>query len=118
MRKVLPALFIFAMSALAADFTGNWTGEGVADGQAHPLYVVIKQDGNTLSGTAGPDASRQAEIHGKVEGDKVSFDVATQGPGSIHFELKAEGDALKGTVEFKRDDGSQSAAVSLTKAAS
>jgi hypothetical protein len=117
MRKITLALLAFATSALAADFTGNWSGEGVANGESHPLYFVLKQDGVTLTGTGGPNASEQHPFqNGKVDGDKIVFDVVPGDKGSIHFELKVDGDGLKGTVELRRDDGTQSGTVSLKKA--
>ncbi|HEY3835279.1 MAG TPA: hypothetical protein VGL72_01850 [Bryobacteraceae bacterium] len=116
MRKITLALLAFAMSALAADFTGNWSGEGVANGESHPLYFVLKQDGNNLTGTGGPNASEQHPFqNGKVDGDKIVFDVVPGEKGSIHFELKKEGEGLKGTVELRREDGKESGTVTLKK---
>jgi hypothetical protein len=116
MRKILFALLVMATSALAADFTGSWSGQGVMDGESHTVYVVLKQDGASLSGSVGPNASHQQPIKkGTVEGDKVVFDFSPDGEGIIHFELKADGDALKGTAELHRDDGTQSAALTLKR---
>jgi hypothetical protein len=117
MRKTLLALFVIATSALAADFTGNWSGEGVSNGESHPLYFVIKQDGNTLTGTGGPNATEQHPFQGgKVDGDKIVFDVVPGGKGTIHFELKVDGGGLKGTVELRHDEGTESGTVTLKKA--
>lgn len=116
MRKTLLAILLFATSALAADLTGNWSGEGVNNGETHPLYFVLKQDGNALSGTVGPDAGRQLPFKdGKVDGNKIVFEV-TGGKGVMHFELQADGDAMKGTIEFRSDEGTQSATVNLKRA--
>src|SRR5579863_4351714 len=91
MRKITLALLAFATSALAADFTGNWAGEGVVNGESHPLYFVLKLDGNNLTGTGGPSATEQHPFEGgKVVGDKITFDVPVGQKGTIHFELKAD----------------------------
>jgi hypothetical protein len=117
MRKTLLAIIVFATSALAADFTGNWSGEGVTNGESHPLYFNFKQDGVTLSGTGGPNATEQHPFqNGKIDGDKIAFDVMPGGKGTIHFELKIDGDKLKGTVELRRDDRAESGTVTLKKA--
>jgi hypothetical protein len=117
MHKFLLAVLVFATSALAADLTGNWSGEGVTNGESHPLYFVLKQDGATLSGSGGPDASQQHQFqNAKIDGDKIILDVAVGEKGTIHFELKSNGDELKGTVELRREDGTESGTVTLKKA--
>ena len=99
MRKFLLAVLVFATSALAADFTGNWSGEGVTNGESHPLYFVLKQDGATLSGSGGPSANEQHPFQtAKIDSDKIILEVSVGEKGTIHFELKADGDGLKGTV--------------------
>ena len=116
MRKILLAILVFATSALAADFTGNWTGEGVTNGDSHPLYFILKQDGNMLSGTGGPNANEQHPFRSaKIDGDKIILDVGVGEKGTIHFELKATGSVLKGTVELRREDGTESGTVTLQK---
>ena len=116
MRKTLLALLVFATSALAADFSGSWSGEGVTNGESHPLYFVFKQDGNTLSGSGGPSATEQHQFQSaKLEGDKIILDIGVGQKGIIHFELKGEDGGLKGTVELRRDDGNESGTVTLKR---
>src|SRR4051794_35170256 len=116
MRKILLALVVFATSALAADLTGNWSGEGVSNGESHPLYFVIKQTGKTLSGSGGPNAAEQHPFQGgRVDGEKIIFDVVPGGKGVIHFELMPDGNILKGTVELRRGDGIESGTVTLRR---
>ena len=116
MRKALLASILFAMSVFGADFTGNWSGEGLSDGESHPLFFVMKQDGNTLTGSGGPNADEQHPMqNGKVDGEKVVFDVPA-GKGVLHFELSADGEALKGTVQIRSDEGTRSGTVSLKRA--
>jgi hypothetical protein len=116
MSRILLALILFATSALAADFTGTWSGEGVTNGESHPLYFVLKQDGTMLTGSGGPDASEQHNFKStKVEVDKIILEVAIGEKGTLHFELKSEGDGLKGTVQVIRDEGNESGTVALKR---
>jgi hypothetical protein len=117
MRKFLLGVLVLATSALAADVTGKWSGEGVTNGESHPLFFVLKQDGTTLSGSGGPNANEQHPFqNAKIDGDKIVLEVAVGEKGTIHFELKADGDGLKGTVELRREDGTESGTVTLKKA--
>jgi hypothetical protein len=85
--------------------TGKWSGTLQMDGQnqANPAYSIFKQDGNSLSGSVGPDESEQDEFEGgKVEGDKVTFDVP-QGPngeGSLHVEMQVQADQMTGRATW------------------
>jgi hypothetical protein len=118
MRKILLALFLFTTSALAADFSGKWSGSGLTHGESHPLYFVLKQDGNALTGTGGPDANEQHEFKSaKVEGGKIILEIAAGEKGTLHFELEADGDGLKGTVVLQREDGKETGPVTLKKIA-
>jgi hypothetical protein len=116
MRTILLASTLFVLSAVAADLTGNWSGEAQAEGESHPLYFVLKQDGTTLTGTGGPTQSEQHPIqNGKIDAGKMSFDIPVGDKGTIHFELSADGDGLKGAVQRKSDEVNQSGTVSLKR---
>jgi hypothetical protein len=117
MRRILLVSLLFIATCVAADVTGNWSGEGQADGETHPLYFVLKEDGKTLSGSGGPSASQQRPIqNGKVEGGKISFDLALPNV-SLHFELAPGEGGLQGTVHVVTDEEDQSGIVSLKRAA-
>ena len=111
----LVAALLVAVSALSAfqakpgDLTGIWTGTlSRNDGGSGPAYLDLKQKEADLTGTAGPDADRQAAIaHGKVATEKdvtsVTFD-ATQPNGAVmKFDLKLVEGRLKGKVTMERD---------------
>jgi hypothetical protein len=116
MRNILLALLMFATSAMAADFTGKWSGEGVTNGESHALYFILKQMGGTVTGSSGPDASEQHDFTTiKVDGSKIVLDVMIGDNGSLHFELEADGDAMKGTVLVKHGDTSESGTVTMKK---
>jgi uncharacterized protein (TIGR03435 family) len=87
--RALVALILSTAGAFAAtDLTGKWSGVG-----GGPIYMVLKQDGNKLSGTAGPSAHEQLlELqNGAVDGDHVTFDV-----GPIRVDARVVGDEIRG----------------------
>jgi uncharacterized protein (TIGR03435 family) len=90
--KTLVLVALVASQMAAADVSGGWTG--TAGG---PLYIILKQDGTKLSGSAGPVAAEQMATfeNGKIEGDHLTFRV-----GPFQMDLRLEGDRLVGqTVE-------------------
>ncbi len=103
MKRLLLVL-LFSALALAADdvnVTGTWAGKAVLtgpDGQSRDsgAFMIFKQEGTTLSGTAGPSEERQVPIEkGKVEGSKVSFAVSGD-DATFNFTMILENDRLKG----------------------
>jgi len=109
MKKLALLLIVFAFVAAAADFTGVWSGKAdiTANGEQQPstAQLTLKQDGGTVTGTAGPDSVDQHPIqNGKAAGDTLEFDIQ---PGDdaplIHIKLKLEGDTLRGTVKGESD---------------
>jgi hypothetical protein len=104
-RRLLGTLAITALTALAADVSGKWTGNFEmtdSDGtkQTRPVYLVLKQDGTTLTGSGGPDSSEQHPIvTGTVDGNSLKFTVE----GGFIFDVKYEADEIKGDVRRERD---------------
>jgi hypothetical protein len=97
---------MFPMVALCTpNVTGKWSGTLQMDGQkdAKPAYSIFNQDGAKLSGSVGPNEDEQDSFKGgKVEGDKLTFDVP-QGPngeGSIHVEMHVDGDQMTGRATW------------------
>src|SRR3954452_20609356 len=86
MRLTLVALLL-SLAAQAADFTGNWASA--------PMYFVLKQDGNKLSGTGGPTAKDQqlSFDNGTVDGNRASFKI-----GSFQVSVQMNGDELRGEL--------------------
>ena len=85
-------------------FSGNWIGSFVLDGDRLTMYAVMKQTGAELTGSIGPDPTRQKEfVRGKV--DKTSAATALrfemvleQDEVTMIFELQPADGGLKGTV--------------------
>jgi hypothetical protein len=94
-------LAVLAMAALADDVSGKWSGTFTPDsGDASAAFLILKQAGGTLTGTAGPDENQQWPISsGKVEGKQVSGVVTNPDGVTYKFVLTADADNLKGSVE-------------------
>ena len=104
MKFSLLALMAIALPlCAAADVTGKWTGsiditEG--DGGKHETAcLILKQDGTTLTGTGGPTEEQQMPIQkGKVDGNKITFEIALDQDRVMSFTLQAEADSITGDV--------------------
>ena len=97
-------LLFAAAAVIAADATGRWTGTlavTASDGseRSAPAHLVLKQEGSTLTGTAGGDANDQQPIRGgKAENGNLSFEVR-----GMKFALKHEGEQITGEVTHQRN---------------
>jgi hypothetical protein len=116
MLMVLCATLCLACAALAADATGTWTGtlafEG-GNGESESALVTIRQDGDKVTGTAGPNPSQQFPLTGFVKDDQVSLEVKVASGRSINFELRLNGDQMTGRGEL-RQEGQVFGAATLT----
>jgi hypothetical protein len=102
---------------MAADATGTWTGTLTPSGDDNPrpAHLVLKQDGNKLTGTAGPDANEQHAIeNGKAEDGVLTFDVPTGG-AVMKFRLKQDGDEIKGDITRERDGQTETARLAVKR---
>jgi hypothetical protein len=109
-----------APAPAATDLTGKWSGSFVMtmdSGETNEdvAFMDLKQTGKELAGTAGPNADRQWQIaKGKVEGNKVTFEVMTEGP-AIAFELTLIDGHLKGTAKASADGRTMNAVVDVQR---
>jgi hypothetical protein len=68
------ALLLLAVSALAADVDGKWTGSVSTDNGDFPVSFTFKADGPMLTGSmAGPDGADIAIKDGMIDGANISF---------------------------------------------
>jgi hypothetical protein len=108
--KQLFCLFTAAALALAAaDVTGVWSGdfEMTRNGETRPdrVHMQLKQDGTSVTGTAGPGEDRQWQIsNAKLSGDKLTFDVVIPDGGVMKFDLTVEADRMKGSALGERGE--------------
>jgi len=108
----------FLMSA--DDLTGKWSGSFIitssdGDKKDSTAFMDLKQKGAELTGTAGENPNTQWSIQkGKVEGNKVTFEVQTDGP-LIKLELELVDGHLKGEAKAEHEGRSMKAAVDLQR---
>jgi len=121
MRKTLPillVLFLTAVAALAADVSGNWkaTVPGM-DGNPMEVKLALQAAGSALTGTMSVMGMDMKVENGKLDGDKVTFQVKPQMPGGgegpgagappmvLSYEGTVSGDDLK--LVMKMGDNTQ-----------
>lgn len=100
------AMALMVPAARAADVSGNWTAEMASpDGNSMQLSFTFKQDGTKLTGTVlGPQGEPIEISNGKVDGDKISFDVSFNGMTISHDgTVNQAGDEIEMTT--KSDSG-------------
>jgi hypothetical protein len=118
MRNLLISLlFLLApLTLAAADVSGKWSGTmemKAPDGttQAMPIAAEFKQDGKTVTGTAGREGDEQLTIqNGAIDGKGFTFEV--QPPdGTYTVTLTITGnDQLDGSVSFTDPQGNKQTA--------
>ena len=107
MRTCRPLLglipfLVCAVSALAADISGQWKGEWTDYGSRdiRQNTLVFKQDGANLTGTITSDGAELPIREGKVSGDVVTFVVA-QKIGSREARMNYSGRLAGNEIRFK-----------------
>ena len=104
---------VAAAILITADATGTWTGTLTkSDGQSHPAHLVLKQDGDKLTGTAGPDANEQHPIaNGKAQNGVLTFEL----DNGMKFAVKQDGDEIAGEVTRDREGQTQKATLAVKR---
>jgi len=111
--KPILLIALAAATLIAADATGTWTGTLTrSENQSGPAHLVLKQDGDKLTGTAGPDENDQHPIvNGKVENGALTFEL----DNGMKFVLKQDGDEITGEVSRERDGQTQSGKLAVKR---
>lgn len=112
---------LFAMFALAsmvvfgADVSGKWMSEAPANGKGGPQTFMLKDDGGTLTGTIQGGRGGPVDIkNGKVDGDKVSFEVEREFQGNA-ITIKYSGTVSGSSMNLSYDMGRGARELKLTK---
>jgi hypothetical protein len=121
-RFLILSLTIMSVAPLlaAADASGAWAGTlsgklPSGEERTRSAHMVLKQEGDKVTGTAGPDAERQHEItNGKVDGDTVSFEIVT-GEGTAKVSMKLAGDELNGEMSLEANGMKAAMALALKR---
>ena len=123
MRTLLLCALLSGFALHAAELTGKWSGSfdiTNSDGEtkADMAYLDLKETGGTVTGTAGPDSEKQWSLRkGKLDGQKLTFEVAMDDGGVLAFELTFDGSSIQGTCSGTGNAGEKlSAKVNLKRA--
>lgn len=127
MKKVLlgliSGLLFSAVTLIAGDVSGKWTGTFVhptAEGErSSPICLILKQDGHKLTGSGGPNETDQHPFdNGVVEDDRLTFEVPIgKDKGTIQFDLQVKGGEITGGMKHGGGEARETAKVSLKRAA-
>lgn len=107
MRKLALTLLISAVSALAADITGNWAISVETPNGKRDSTLALKQDGEKLTGTMSSQFG-DAPLTGTVKGNDVTFSITREFNGQsmkLDYTAKVDGTKLNGTLKFGDNDG-------------
>jgi hypothetical protein len=117
MKLYIAPFLLYAVTVMAADLTGKWSGSFRAEGADHSIsqLIILKQQGGTLSGSAGPDTSEQYPIeNGTVDGNKATFAVTT-GEWKFAYALTLKENSLSGDLTLESTTERRKAKVTLTR---
>jgi hypothetical protein len=120
MTKLLLYMLLCA-GALLADVTGKWSGSFDVTGpdgetKAAQAYMVLKQDGNAITGTAGPSVDEQFPIRaGSIDENRITMEADADG-GVIKFELALDGEHIRGTAKGEHEGKKMLAKLDLKRA--
>ena len=111
---LLSLLLALTMAAAAADVTGKWVAQIAGrNGQTREQTFNLKADGANLTGTvSGRQGADTAISAGKIDGDKISFEVKMERGGNT-VEQKYSGIVAGDELKMKREGG-QGAATEFT----
>jgi hypothetical protein len=108
---------LFSALALGADeLTGKWSGSfditnSNGETKADTAYMSLKENGGEVTGTAGPNAEKQWTIQkGKLEGQKLTFEVRMEDGGLLVFNLTFDGASIQGDVKGTGNGGEEMSA--------
>jgi hypothetical protein len=116
MRKLVCALLLATLAGYAAELTGKWSGSfdvtnPAGETRDDNAYMVLKEAGGEVTGSAGPDVEKQWPIQkGKLDGQKLTFEVKMDDGGVIVFALRFDGTTIQGTAEGTGASGEKMAA--------
>ena len=108
--SVLALALIFAGGAAAQkSVEGDWDAVFNTPGGARPFKLVLKVDGEKLSGTA-KRSSGDVPVEGTIKGSDISFSYTITYNGNavtLTFTGKVSGDTMSGDVMFNESAGDQ-----------
>jgi hypothetical protein len=128
MRNKLSVLLLITASACllvassGIDVTGTWTGEVRGqDGGTGKVRFVLRQEGDRISGTAGPiDKQNPGHVYGaKLEGSHLIFAADDADDTGLtltyQFDLSVANDQMQGKAHGRSGDKSWTLDISMTR---
>lgn len=116
-RLFLAGLVLLAAPAFGADIDGKWSGSLETPQGSIQVGFSFKADGATLTGTStGPDGAEMKINNGKVNGNKVSFDVMIDF-GGMPFTISYTGEVMGENLKLVLDFAGMPIEIALKKAA-
>lgn len=111
LRMQLLRLVILTLAAASASFaedvTGKWIGELNTPNGAMQLTMILKADGESLTGTVGSQMGDMPITEGKIKGDELSWVTTAERNGNvmkIMNKAKVSGSEMKVTVSVEGRD--------------
>jgi hypothetical protein len=104
MKKVFATFAMIVLTAAvllaATSLTGTWNAKVEVGGQSGSPTFVLKQDGETLTGTYS-GALGESQLKGTVKENKVTWDFEASG-AKIHYAgtVSNDGARIEGTVDY------------------
>ena len=103
--SIVFAILALTVTAAAADVTGKWsgsytvTGPDGSAGDSNPAFLILKQSGSTLTGTAGAEEAEQWPLeNAKIENDRITGTVSPSDGATYTVSLTVDGDRMTGEV--------------------
>ncbi len=91
-----------AVPALAADVTGTWKVTISIGDETMTGMAVLKQTGDKVEGSIGPDERNQHPLDGVVKGNLITLTTHPRPGRTVAFDkcdLTVDGDKMTGTTE-------------------
>jgi hypothetical protein len=116
MAKLMCALLISALALTGAELSGKWSGSfditnSSGETKADTAYMDLKEHAGNVTGTAGPNAEKQWSLRkGKLDGEKLTFEVPTDEGGILVFDLTFNGESIQGTCAGTGNGGEKMSA--------
>lgn len=104
-------------ASVAVNLSERWIGSfRIVGGDTDvPRSFILKRDGETLTGTGGPNSTEQFPIsHGVVAGSSVTFEL-NHGSRRFLYDLRFEDKDLRGILSIRSVDGMRSTKVRLER---
>ncbi len=106
MTRILAILLAAALSAFAADVTGNWKATAEGPNGAMERTFALKVDGEKLTGETVSSFVGKSEIRdGKIKGDDITFQITVKfQDNEMNLDYKGKvinKDEIKFTVELQ-----------------